>query len=308
MVGIYKITNKINGKSYIGQSIHCGRRLDEHCKGNQLIDQTIQIEGVENFNFEFLKEVNKNELSMWEDYYIMKYNTMIPNGYNLRWNCSKELRDSFIENFSKEEEKKKKINAIKENQKRFNTIEEFYKEYKDITSCQWQLYYYLLDLCLLTPKGYLYKEEVNLSEAARQLKTCKATIYNCLSALKSKKLIEICDNKYYINFKDLLTINSRTLKTLIEYSRIKSVGITPLRVYLLLKERFEINLNKIFSKGSLLKQLNFSKHREMYGKINDSLELLIQNNFIIVEIEEIDNNLEDAGPTVRYILTDIKEI
>ena len=34
MIGIYKITNKLNGKSYIGQSIHCGKRLDEHYKGN----------------------------------------------------------------------------------------------------------------------------------------------------------------------------------------------------------------------------------------------------------------------------------
>lgn len=92
MIGIYKITNKQNGKAYIGQSIHCGKRLDEHCKGNQLIDEVIQIEGIENFTFEILKEVNKQELSIWEDYYIMKFNTIFPNGYNKRWNCSEELR------------------------------------------------------------------------------------------------------------------------------------------------------------------------------------------------------------------------
>jgi predicted GIY-YIG superfamily endonuclease len=34
MVGIYKITNQQNQKSYIGQSIHCGKRFDEHYKGN----------------------------------------------------------------------------------------------------------------------------------------------------------------------------------------------------------------------------------------------------------------------------------
>lgn len=32
MAGIYKITNKLNGKSYIGQSIHCDKRLDEQLK------------------------------------------------------------------------------------------------------------------------------------------------------------------------------------------------------------------------------------------------------------------------------------
>lgn len=92
MIGIYKITNKLNGKSYIGQSIHCGKRLDEHCKGGQLIDEIIQLEGIENFTFEILKEVNEEELSYWEDYYIMKYNSLFPNGYNKRMNCGKEIR------------------------------------------------------------------------------------------------------------------------------------------------------------------------------------------------------------------------
>ena len=97
MIGIYKITNKQNGKAYIGQSIHCGKRLDEHCKGNQLIDEVIQVEGIENFTFEILKEVNKQELSIWEDYYILKYNTIFPNGYNKRWNCSEVLRQVILE-------------------------------------------------------------------------------------------------------------------------------------------------------------------------------------------------------------------
>jgi predicted GIY-YIG superfamily endonuclease len=30
MIGIYKITNKINGKAYIGQSNHIKRRWSEH--------------------------------------------------------------------------------------------------------------------------------------------------------------------------------------------------------------------------------------------------------------------------------------
>ena len=96
MIGIYKITNKNSQKSYIGQSIHCGRRLEEHYGGHSsnFIDDIIQIEGVENFTFEILKEVEKEELSYWEDYYIIKYNTIFPNGYNKKWNTSEELRES----------------------------------------------------------------------------------------------------------------------------------------------------------------------------------------------------------------------
>lgn len=95
MIGIYKITNKLNGKSYIGQSIHCGKRFDEHEKGHkQLIDQVIEIDGIENYTFEILKIVKKEELNYWEDYYILQYNTMYPNGYNKRWNCSSEVRNN----------------------------------------------------------------------------------------------------------------------------------------------------------------------------------------------------------------------
>lgn len=101
MIGIYRITNKLNGKSYVGQSIHCGKRLDEHSKGNQLIDEIIQLEGIENFNFEILKEVERNELNYWEDYFIIKYETMFPSGYNKKWNSSvgerKEIEQSLIE-------------------------------------------------------------------------------------------------------------------------------------------------------------------------------------------------------------------
>lgn len=94
MIGIYKITNKNNGKSYIGQSVHCGKRLDEHCGGDQFIDKVIQLEGVDSFTFDILKETTREELSYWEDYYIMKYNSIFPNGYNQRWNCNAATRET----------------------------------------------------------------------------------------------------------------------------------------------------------------------------------------------------------------------
>lgn len=86
MIGIYKITNNKNGKAYIGQSIHCEERFKEHLYGKLLIDKAIQFDGIENFTFEILKEVKKSELDEWEDYYIEKYDTMYPNGYNRKWN------------------------------------------------------------------------------------------------------------------------------------------------------------------------------------------------------------------------------
>ena len=46
MIGIYRIINKLNNKSYIGQSVHCGKRLDEHSKGTQLIDNLDGLDSI----------------------------------------------------------------------------------------------------------------------------------------------------------------------------------------------------------------------------------------------------------------------
>ena len=128
MVGIYKITNKLNGKSYIGQSIHCGKRLDEHLKGSQFIDEIIQIEGIENFQFEILKEVERNELNYWEDYYIIEYNTLFPNGYNKKMNNPKHIQKEI-------KGKNKKIRVI--------ANDGMEKHYSQITDKQWSVYFAL---------------------------------------------------------------------------------------------------------------------------------------------------------------------
>ena len=50
IIGIYKITNKKNGKMYIGQSNNIKRRFYEHCRNNEiLIDKAIQKYGKEEF-------------------------------------------------------------------------------------------------------------------------------------------------------------------------------------------------------------------------------------------------------------------
>lgn len=88
--GIYKITNKINGKSYIGQSIHIEDRwTDEKYASkdknntcyNSTLSKAFRKYGIENFNFEILEECEKQELSEREIYYIALYDT-----YNLGYN------------------------------------------------------------------------------------------------------------------------------------------------------------------------------------------------------------------------------
>lgn len=85
MIGIYKIENKINHRIYIGQSIHLEVRLNEHkrSKDKSLIDNDIKKLGKENFSFDIIEECDPEDLDEFESYYIEKYNSLVPNGYNI---------------------------------------------------------------------------------------------------------------------------------------------------------------------------------------------------------------------------------
>lgn len=88
MIGIYKITNKINNKVYIGQSVHIERRWAEHCQdsSNSVIAKAIKKYGKENFTFEVLEEYSEEDISKLderENYFILLYNSIVPNGYNV---------------------------------------------------------------------------------------------------------------------------------------------------------------------------------------------------------------------------------
>lgn len=83
--GIYKITNLLNGKSYIGASTKIEERWIVHkYKSQTRIGRIIHENGgASNFTFTILKECPKFELCDYEQYYIDLYNTEAPNGYNL---------------------------------------------------------------------------------------------------------------------------------------------------------------------------------------------------------------------------------
>ena len=87
MVGIYKITNKINGKSYVGQSNNVQRRFNEHCTKAESsripLDAAIKKHGKDNFIFELLEECCLDDLNDREAHWIDFYNTV-----NLGYNCN----------------------------------------------------------------------------------------------------------------------------------------------------------------------------------------------------------------------------
>lgn len=87
--GIYKITNLVNGKMYVGQSRFIEKRWSKHRSeannGNKLpLYSAIRKYGIENFKFEIIEECSVNDLNEREAYYMYNLNTFQPNGYNIR--------------------------------------------------------------------------------------------------------------------------------------------------------------------------------------------------------------------------------
>lgn len=87
---IYKITNLITNKVYIGQTTQKFKnRINKHKERmkngkNTPLYNSLRKYGIENFKFEIIEEVSsKEELNQREIYYIEKFNSFYPNGYNL---------------------------------------------------------------------------------------------------------------------------------------------------------------------------------------------------------------------------------
>ena len=98
MIGIYLITNNINGKIYIGQSVDIHRRFLEHLRAGQPekyankkerdlntpIHLAMQKYGVNNFSLSILEQCSKEELNDKEKYWISTYNSCDKKiGYNI---------------------------------------------------------------------------------------------------------------------------------------------------------------------------------------------------------------------------------
>ena len=86
---IYRFTNTVNNKKYIGQSCDFERRMKEHAgkKRNVPISQAIQNYGWEAFKREIVVDgIPAENLEDLEIFYIEAENSMVPRGYNVKKN------------------------------------------------------------------------------------------------------------------------------------------------------------------------------------------------------------------------------
>lgn len=109
---IYSVTNTLNNKVYVGQSIDVERRWKQHKygKGNLILRNAIKKHGIDNFKFEILEKIDvsnktKNQLSQllidleqkWLD---IKKPFLKENGYNIQKTSKPNLTPNRSKNFS----------------------------------------------------------------------------------------------------------------------------------------------------------------------------------------------------------------
>jgi group I intron endonuclease len=131
---VYKATNKINGKSYIGQTkLGLIKRRKQHLHYSKrkivrtLFGLSLAKYGINNFEWKIVERCNnQEELNLSEEWYIRYYNTFRPNGYNMTYGSIGGDCGNQFTKLSKEERKKiHYMNNMTEKEK-----EEFLNKYR----------------------------------------------------------------------------------------------------------------------------------------------------------------------------------
>lgn len=130
--GIYKITNLVNNKMYVGSAVNLVNREKQHFQrlsknihSNIHLQRAFNKHGIDNFLFELLEACPKELLIEREQYWIDKLCT-VKNGYNIRMKADSNLGIKFSQQSIKRmslshkgqsrkhsEETKKKLSNLK---------------------------------------------------------------------------------------------------------------------------------------------------------------------------------------------------
>ncbi len=135
MVGIYKITNNINGKIYIGQSVSIKTRWKDH-RSRQKWDRqpeshlynSFKTYGLTNFKFNILEKCEPYELNEREIFYINLYKSNKKEfGYNLNGGGDNNIGEDNGRSILTEED----VIKIRNLRADLKTKDEVYVIYKD---------------------------------------------------------------------------------------------------------------------------------------------------------------------------------
>lgn len=249
--GIYKITNKVNGKCYIGQSNDIHRRwkqeLAPNAKLNPHLARAFEKYGIDNFEFEIIEECQREQLNEREQFYIEIYQSINPKlGYNKTEGGDGNLGRHFVMS----EEQKEKIRKANTGRK--------YTDDKLVNvryACQHKIDpNQIVIYCYETNKYYL-----SIGKAAKELGICKDSIRHVING-PDKHALNYRFCKITDNINEFIESCQRVDIYLKEYN------ITLKQYYTRLgkpnkKQVLCIETNQIFESASeAARQMNLNKH------------------------------------------------
>jgi len=97
---IYRITNTVSGKAYVGQTKNIQQRIENHLqgKGSKPLLKDIVKQSIGDFKFEVLELVyGDRNVDALEDSYIDSLDCLHPRGYNLRVNATIVANDEEVD-------------------------------------------------------------------------------------------------------------------------------------------------------------------------------------------------------------------
>lgn len=198
--GIYKITNKLNNKIYIGQSINIYNRWRNHYysgiklnpNDDTLIHRAMNKYGIENFDFEIIEEISVNYLNEREKYWIQYYDSY-NNGYNMTIGGSNLIG----EDNPNSKLTKKDVITIRTMYNNKIPFREVYKKYKNIISKRGLQKVWRYETWLeIMPEVYTQE---NMQWHATKAKGFKQSSLNNEQRKLSDELISLIRNEYNTN-------------------------------------------------------------------------------------------------------------
>lgn len=198
LIGIYKITNLLNNKSYIGKSIDILERWKQHIEVSQCNKKESYYDlycdfrkyGINNFSFTILEMCDKGILQEKEQYYIQKYNSY-ENGYNQiqAKDITKTDRETHLEKI------REAINLLENTQLNFKNI-------ADITGLSYGIVNNI-NICKSWTSEHNYKS--NIRKESNNYISIQQGSLNHQSKLTEEDVIEIIKKLKYTdeNYKEI---------------------------------------------------------------------------------------------------------
>lgn len=224
---IYKITNKENGKIYIGKTTYTiEKRFSQHISAsitnekkvdyNYLIHKAIRKYGTKSFIIECIEEINEDKLSQREIYWINFYNSCIleegSNGYNMTYGGEghskidkKEVEEMWNNGYGSILIAKKLGHHSISIRNILSTIENYSNELDFIRNTGIKVYQY-------NSKGELVNSFLSIKDAAENIRVNPSCISKCCNGHKNSA------GGYFWSFDDNANFIPQVLTTWHQYS------------------------------------------------------------------------------------------